>query len=278
MRRRGVFMSTSSKPTRCGAGDRPNVDPDPPTVNDVSPHFMPDADRVSPQRASRSHRASCSDEASAVRLQQRSQDRARFVLEVMNEDGTGRPPDLVQPEQRPGRDAYSRSGRRVAGAAGTTRRAARTPCPLFSNPDGTDAELYYGANSHMDRHEQYGRGVPEAAGDAERQHLTLVAPVLGYDFGGDLTIIDGKNFVENIAGVASERRPGGPARHAHPRTRCDDSGLSAGGRFNQRIRSGTHEPHPGELGEWRVRTLTALSGPCTSSSRGSGRGVGASSI
>ena len=70
-----------------------------------------------------------------------------FVLEVMNADGT----DIHQISfnQSHDRDATVLANGRVLWTPLGQRRPGKNHMSLYSaNPDGTDLELYYGANSH----------------------------------------------------------------------------------------------------------------------------------
>jgi hypothetical protein len=107
-----------------------------------------------------------------------------------------------------------------------------------SNPDGTDLQLYYGANSHN-------TGSPNPNGTPstiqfvhphEMQSgniLTLIRPNTDTDFGGDLVIIDAKTYVENTQPTLSNLGMTGPAQ---TRATSNDvrtiEGPSPGGRFN----------------------------------------------
>ena len=70
-----------------------------------------------------------------------------------------------------------------------------------TNPDGTQLELYYGANSHASGANIAGTGnnviqFLNARQRADGQLITLVRPFLGTQQGGDLVSIDAENFVE----------------------------------------------------------------------------------
>ena len=105
----------------------PTVDPDPPTVNDVSPHFMPDGRIVfSSTRQSQSQGILLDEGKPQFIYNNEANTEPAFVLEVMNEDGTG----VHQISFNQSNDRTRRYSRPAAccGPAGTMRRAARTPC------------------------------------------------------------------------------------------------------------------------------------------------------
>jgi len=132
----------------------PAIDPDPLTVNDVSPHYLADGRIVfssSRQTASQGvllnegePQFSALDEDSAADQGGTQPD---FVLEVMNADGTG----IHQISFSPSHDQQAtvlQSGR-VLWSRWDDAFGHDAMSLYWSNPDGTDLELYYGANSHM---------------------------------------------------------------------------------------------------------------------------------
>ena len=196
----------------------PTTDPDPLTVNDVSPHYLPDGRIVfSSTRQSQSQGILLDEGKPQFVANNEANNEPDFVLEVMNADGTRRPPDLLQPERRPGRRRCCRTAASCS-PAGTTRPAARTPCTCTRRiPTAPTPQLYYGANSHMTG---TNNTVVEFMKPREMQNGSIMALIRQFsdtDFGGDLVIINGNQFVENTQPLARERRRGGPgadARHA----------------------------------------------------------------
>ena len=111
---------------------------------------------------------------------------------------------------------------------------------LYSaNPDGTDLQLYYGANSHMTG---TNNTVIEFIRPREMQDGRILTLVRQYtdasataktDFGGDLVVIDGNRYVENTQPTLANAGLTGPAQT--PATSNDVRtipGPSPGGRFN----------------------------------------------
>ena len=101
------------------------------------------------------------------------QDEARqedaLVLEVMNADGTQ--VHQISFNQSHDRDATVLTNGRVLWTRWDNAPGGKNEMSLYSsNPDGTDLELYYGANSHMTGTEQHRCRVLPSARDAERQH------------------------------------------------------------------------------------------------------------
>ena len=210
----------------------PAIDTDPVTVNDVSPHYLPDGRIVFSSTRQPQSRGILLDEG---KPQFEYQDEARaepaFVLHVMNNDGTGI--HQLSFNQSHDRDATVLSNGRLLWTR-WDNAPGKDGMHLYSaNPDGTDVELYYGANSHMT-----GKGgtVIEFLKPREMQDgriLTLARQYTKVDFGGDLVIIDGNRYVENTQPTLANAGLAGPAQtSATPNDVRTIPGPSPGGRFN----------------------------------------------
>jgi hypothetical protein len=136
-----------------------------------------------------------------------------------------------------------------------------------SNPDGTDTELYYGANSHMTGTNDT---VVEFMRPKEMQNgniLSLIRQYSDTDFGGDLVIIDGTQYVENTQALLAYAGLTGPAQsRATPNQVSTIPGPSPGGRFNSAypLWDGTNRV----LVSWEQCRLLNTAGvivPCTDS-------------
>src|SRR5581483_1522437 len=160
-----------------------------------------------------------------------------FNLHVMNPDGS----DVHQItfNQSHDRDATVLSSGRVLWTR-WDHAPGHDAMHLYSaNPDGTDLELYYGANSHMTG---TNNTVIEFVRAREMQNgdiLTLTRPYTDasatqkIDFGGNLTIINGKDFVENTQPLLANAGLKGPAETpATPNNVSTIPGPSPGGRFD----------------------------------------------
>ena len=245
----------------------PTVDPDPATVNDVSPHFMPDGRIVfSSTRQSQSLGILLDEGKPQFTAQNEARQEPAFVLEVMNEDGTN--VHQISFNQSDDRDATVLANGRILWTRWDNAPGGTNAMHLYSsNPDGTDTELYYGANSHMTG---TNNTVVEFARPRERADGTIMALVRQFsdtDFGGDLVIIDGKDFVENTQPLAANAGMAGPAQtRATPNLVSTIPGLSSGGRFNSAypLWDGTNRI----LVSWeqcRVLNTDGTIGPCTTS-------------
>jgi hypothetical protein len=101
------------------------------------------------------------------------------------------------------------------------------------NPDGSDLQLHYGANSH-------GTGTDdepiEFVGAREMESgnlLALIRERTDVDFGGDLVIIDASTYVENTQPTLANAGMSGPAQtRATPNDVRTVPGPSPGGRFH----------------------------------------------
>jgi len=229
----------------------PTIDPDPATVNDVSPHYLADGRIVfSTTRQDTSqgvlldeHKPGfiALDEASAADQGGNEPD---FVLEVMNADGTrvhqitfNQSHDQDATVLQSGRVLYSRWDR----ASGHDAMSLYTV-----NPDGTDVELYYGANSHMAGTVAPGTTTPTVV-EFMRPHelqgggvMSLIRQYTGVDDGGNLALIDGVHYVENLQTLRGPPFNYSPASYPGPaQTQATPlnniytiPGPSPGGRFN----------------------------------------------
>jgi len=210
----------------------PTTDPDPPTVNDVSPHYLPDGRIVfSTTRQSQSQGILLDEGKPQFQAQDEARQEPAFVLEVMNADGTNL--HQISFNQSHDRDATVLANGRVLWSR-WDHAPGKDGMSLYSaNPDGTDLELYYGANSHM-------TGSNGTVVEFVKPHqmqdgriLALARQYTGVDDGGNLVIIDGANYVENTQPLAANPTLTGPAQMpATTNAVVTIPGPSPGGRFN----------------------------------------------
>ena len=243
----------------------PVTDPDPPTVNDVSPHYLPDGRIVFSSTRQTQSQGILLDEGKPQFVYQ-NEDRTEpaFVLEVMNADGTG--VHQISFNQSDDRDATVLSSGRVLWTRWDNAPGGTNAMHLYSsNPDGTDTQLYYGANSHMTG---TNNTVVEFMKPHEMQNGSILALIRQYsdvDFGGDLVIIDGKDYVENTQALLTSAGLTGPAQtRATQNDVLTIPGPSPGGRFNSAfpLWDGTNRI----LVSWeqcRILNPDGTIGPCT---------------
>ena len=209
----------------------PASDPDPPTVNDVSPHYLPDGRIVfSSTRQTQSQGILLDEGKPQFPAQDEDRNEPAFVLEVMNADGTG--VHQISFNQSHDRDATVLADGRVLWSR-WDHAPGKDAMHLYSaNPDGTDLELYYGANSHMTGTNNTVVEFVQPRQMQDGRILALMRQYTGVDFGGNLVIIDGTHFVENTQPLAANSTLAGPAQTpATPNDVLTIPGPSPGGRF-----------------------------------------------
>ena len=210
----------------------PSADTAPDTVNDVSPHYLPDGSIVFSSTRQRSSQAVLINEGKPQFV---AEDEARtepiFDLHVINPDRTRI--DQISFNQSHDRDATVLADGRILFTR-WNHTPGKDQMDLFTiDPDGTGLELYYGAQSHMTG---TNASVIEFAHPHEMQDgriLAIARQYTGVDFGGQLEIIDGSHYVENTQPLLADSGLAGPAQTpatANPVSTLP--GPSAGGRFN----------------------------------------------
>lgn len=173
----------------------PATDSGAPTVNDESPHYLPDGRIVfSTTRQSQSQGILLDEGKPQFSAQDEARQEHAFVLEVMNDDGTGL--HQISFNQSHDRDATVLANGRVLWSRWDHAPGKDAMHFYSSNPDGTDLQLYYGANSH---NTGTNNTVVEFVHPRQMQDgriLTIARQYTGVDDGGTLVIIDGEHYVE----------------------------------------------------------------------------------
>jgi len=213
----------------------PSLVPD--QSNNVAPHYMPDGRIVFSSTAQRQSKAILLDEGKP-QFEAQDEDRSEpaFVLHVISADRTEF--HQIEFNQSHDRDATVLANGRILFTRWDHAPGKDGMHLYTSNPDGTDLQLYYGANSHMTGTNPAGtnNAVIEFVKPREMQDgriLTLVRPYSNIDFGGDLVIINGNQFVENTQPLLKDLGLPGPAQtRATENNVIDVAGPSPGGRFN----------------------------------------------
>ena len=218
----------------------PATDPDPPTVNDVSPHYLADGRVVfSTTRQNQSQGILLDEHKPQFAAQDEARQEPAFVLEVYNPSGLN--PDGTVMHQISFNQSHDRDATVLANGRVLWTRWDNAPghdaMSLYSaNPDGTDLELYYGANSHL-------TGTNNTVVEFVHPHQMLDGRIMaimrqytGVDDGGSLVIIDGEHYVENTQPLLANPTLAGPAQT--PATINDVitiPGPSPGGRFTSAV-------------------------------------------
>jgi Hydrazine synthase alpha subunit middle domain len=211
---------------------------EPDLENNVAPHYMPDGRIVFSSTAQRQSKAVLLDEG---KPQFDAQDEARtepaFVLHVISADRSEF--HQISFNQSHDRDSSVLMSGRILWSR-WDNAPGKDGMHLYSfNPDGTDLQLYYGANSHMTGTNST---VIEFVRSREMQSGNILSLIRPYtdasatqriDFGGNLVIINGNQFVENTQPLLADAGLPGPAQT--PATQNEVitiPGPSPGGRFS----------------------------------------------
>jgi len=189
--------------------------------NDISPHYLPDGRILFSSTRQRQSQAILRDEGKpGYEAQTEDRNESAFVLHVMNADGTSihqvsfnQSHDIDPTVLASGRLLWSRWDHAPgSGGAGIHLYTA--------NPDGTDLQLLYGAHSHNTGSNASAIQFVKAHEMADGRIMALIRPDSGTNFGGDLTIIDTKTYVENTQAVLASAGMTGRRRRARRRTTC----------------------------------------------------------
>jgi hypothetical protein len=186
-----------------------------PNANDVAPHFLTDGRIVFSSTRQITSKSVLTDEALAIKTgpfeaQTESGNESDFVLHVMNADGSG----IHQITFNPSHDLDATvlaTGRLLwTRWDDTPGRSGGGAMHLYSsNPDGTNVQLLYGAQSHNTVSTNPGSATACPAGLTctvqfvraramqDGRVLTMVRPFTGGDFGANIEIIDVAGYVEN---------------------------------------------------------------------------------
>ena len=210
----------------------PTADTAPDTVNDVSPHYLPDGSIVFSSTRQRNSQAILINEG---KPEFSADDEARtepiFDLHVISPDRSKI--DQISFNQSHDRDATVLASGRILFTRWNHAPDKDQMDLNTINPDGTDLELYYGAQSHMTG---TNGSVIEFSQPREMQSgdvLAIAREYTGVDFGGQLDIIDGNHYVENTQPLLAYPTLTGPAQiPGTPNQVSTLPGPSAGGRFH----------------------------------------------
>jgi hypothetical protein len=186
-----------------------------PNANDVAPHFLTDGRIVFSSTRQITSKTVLTDEALAINTgpfeaQTEARNESDFVLHVMNADGSG----LHQISFNPSHDLNATvlaSGRLLwTRWDNTPGRTGGSAMHLYSaNPDGTDVQLLYGAQSHDTQSTNPGGASTcpgglictvqfvQARAMQDGRVVAIVRPFTAADFGGNIEIIDVAGHVEN---------------------------------------------------------------------------------
>ncbi len=200
--------------------------------HDVAPHYLPDGRILFSSTRQRQSKAVLLDEGKP-QFEAQTEDRREpaFVLHVMNADGTGMHQisfnashDLDPTVLTSGRVLWSR----------WDHAPGRDGIHLYTaNPDGSDLQLHYGAVSHATGFNASVIQFTQAHEMQDGNLLVITRPYIEGDFGGDLTVVDARTYVENNQGASANSPLLGPAQNkATGNDVRTIPGLSPGGTFS----------------------------------------------
>ncbi|MGH8177084.1 MAG: hypothetical protein ACREV5_12560 [Steroidobacter sp.] len=205
--------------------------------HDLMPHYLPDGRIVFTSTRQRQSRAILLDESKPQFAAQDEDDREpAFVLHVMDSDGTNihqvsfnQSHDLDPAVLANGKIVYTRWEHHIDD----------NQFDIYTvNPDGTDLQLLYGANSHATGTTNPTTGNPSIIqflsprAMQDGRTLALVRPFQGTAEGGDLVLIDTDDYVDNTQPTAANAGMAGPAQtRALPTEVRTIPGPSPGGRY-----------------------------------------------
>jgi len=234
--------------------------------HDVAPHYLPDGRIVFSSTRQRQAKAILLDEGKP-QFDAVDEDRREFalVLHVMNDDGS----DIHQISFNQSHDLDP--GVLSTGQLMFTRwdnAGARNAMNLYRvNPDGTGLELLYGALSHDTGTAGATIQFLQPRELADGQVMTITMPFAGTQGGGDVTVIDTPQYVENTQPIALNIGIlSGPAQVVGTVNDVrNDGSVSPGGRYRSAfpLADGT----PRLLVSWsqcRLQDLNLRILPCTS--------------
>jgi Hydrazine synthase alpha subunit middle domain len=197
-----------------------------PNANDVGAHYLSDgrivfsSTRQVQSREVLINEGGTGENVQPFEAQTESRNTSDFVLHVMNADGTG----IHQISFNPSHDidAFLMSSGRIMYSRwdNTPGRTGGSAIHLYSvNPDGTDVQLLYGAQSHetSSTNPSNDAACPQGLECAvqfvntrplqDGRVLSLVRPFTAADFGGNLLLIDVNGHVENNQSVPDTGYP-----------------------------------------------------------------------
>jgi hypothetical protein len=229
-----------------------------PNANDVGPHYLSDgrivfsSTRQSGSREVLINEGSTGEHVQPFEAQTESDNTSDFVLHVMNADGTSIHQISFNPSHDIDASLLGNGQIMWSRWDNTPGRTGGSAIHLYSaNPDGSNVQLLYGAQSHNTNSSNPANTASCPDGQdcavqfvSTRQLqngnvLALLRPITGADFGGNLQIINVSGYVENNQSVPDV---GYPTATVAQQTATENDVLtqtvngvpvaSPGGRFN----------------------------------------------
>ena len=200
--------------------------------HDIAPHYLPDDRIVFTSTRQRQSRAILLDESKpqfAAQDEDRNED--AFVLHVMNADGSGI--KQISFNQSHDLDPSILSNGQIVFTRWDHAPGNNAMNLYKTNPDGTELELLYGANSHNTGTTTDPVQFLQPRERPDGKVLSILQPFVGTDSGGDVVEIDTSTYVENTQPTAVNQGLTGPAQaSATVNDVRTDASPSPGGRYD----------------------------------------------
>lgn len=210
---------------------------------DISPHYTADGHILFASTRQRESKAVLLDE-SKTQFEAQDEDRGESAFNLHVMDANGLNIHQISFNQSHDIDPTVLSDGRILWSRWDHANGKNGIHLYTSNPDGTDVQLLYGAESHntiqdTDPAGQTSFPAVEFVKTHEMRNgriLALVRPFAGTEFGGDLYIIDTSTYVENNQATAANGGMTGPAQSKAVANNIRlVSAPSPGGRFNSAV-------------------------------------------
>lgn len=185
-------------------------------LQDVSPHYLPDGHILfTSTRQSQSKAVLLDENKGGFPAQDEDRRESAFVLHVMDENGANI--RQVSFNQSHDMDPTVLSDGRVLFSRWDHANGKNGIHLYTANPDGTEAQLLYGAASHQTIEDSATQTFPNVQFLKAREMrsgriLALTRPFNSTEFGGDLYVIDTNTYVENNQATAANGGMQGPAQ------------------------------------------------------------------
>jgi hypothetical protein len=202
--------------------------------HDVSPHYLPDGRIIFSSTRQRAAKAILLDEGKPqFEALDENRNEPAFVLHVMSDTGDAADLHQVSFNQSDDFEPVVLDNGKIMFSRWDHAGSVNGIHLYQMNPDGTELELLYGAESHLtgtDNGEVQFIGAREMP---DHRIMAIVRPFDHAELGGAITIIDTPTYVENTQAIAQFPGMTGPAQvAATPNQVRTDAAPSQGGRFS----------------------------------------------
>jgi hypothetical protein len=199
--------------------------------NDLSPHYLPDGRILFASTRQAQSKAILLDEGKPqFEAMDENRNRPAFVLHVMDSDGNNL--HQISYNQSNDYDPVVLENGKIMFSRWDHAGSVNGIHLYTMNPDGTDLELLYGAESHLTGTNNSQIQFVDAHEMRDGKVMAVLRPFTQPELGGAVTIIDTQTYVENTQPLAAFPGMTGPAQTpATPNDVRTDGPPSQGGRF-----------------------------------------------